>query len=251
MRKCVYLFLLIAFILEAASKKSFAQAAPKDSSSQQYAFNSAVSHFNNSLGDESRLYNGPEYSFYDPTITGNAYFMDVKAFTQGAVFYDGALFTGVPMLYDLYDDKVVVLHYNNFSKFTLLTEKVASFDFLNHHFININADSISNNTAGLKSGYYDQLYNGKTKVLVKRSKSIQRISGGTSDYEKFFDPAKDFYIKKNKTYYSVSSQGSLLNVFKDRKKDLEQYMKSNQMKYRTDPEQTMVKVAAYYDHLSK
>jgi hypothetical protein len=248
MRKCTCLALLACLISVIACKTSFAQVAPGDSSSQQNAFNNAVILYSTSIGDQSPFYNGPEYFFYDPTIKGNAYFMDMNAFKPGSVYYAGGYYAGVPMLYDLYSDEVAVLLYNHFTKFSLIKQKVKSFDFLDHHFVNINADSL-NNGSGIKSGYYDELYNGKTEVLVKRSKSIQTITG-TSTLERYFNPSRDFYIRKNNVYYSVSSQGSLINVFKDKKRELQQYVKANQIKFRRDPEEAMVKVAAYYDHLT-
>jgi hypothetical protein len=249
MRKTLYLSALVGFIATVSVKNSFAQANPADSSSQQNALNNAKALFQASLGSESPLYNGPEYYFYDPLIKGNAYFMDMNAFTQGSVFYDGALYTGVPMLYDLYSDQVVVLLYNHFSKFSLLTDRVKSFDFLDHHFININADTISNKTSGISSGFYDELYNGKTEVLVKRGKSIQSNTG-TLASERFFSPSHDFYFRKNNIYYKITSQGSLLDVLKDKKKLVQQYIKSSQIKFHRDPEDAMVKIATYYDHLT-
>jgi hypothetical protein len=249
MRKCTCLFLLACLIGVIACKTSFAQAAPGDSSSQQNAFNNAVILYATSIGDQSPLYNGPEYFFYDPIIKGNAYFMDVNAFTPGSIYYDGEYYAGVPMLYDLFSDEVAVLLYNHFSKFSLIKYRVKSFDFLGHHFVNINADTL-NSASSIKSGYYDELYNGKTEVLVKHSKSVQTNSGGTLGSEKYYSPSRDFYIRKNKAYYSVSSQGSLIDVFKDKKKEIQQYVKASQIKFRRDPEEAMVKIATYYDHLT-
>jgi hypothetical protein len=249
MRKILYLSALVGFAAIVSVKSSFAQANPADSSSQQNALNNAKALFQASLGPQSPLYNGPEYYFYDPLIKGNAYFMDINAFTQGSVFYDGALYKGVPMLYDLYSDQVVVLLYNHFSKFSLLTDRVKGFDFLDHHFININIDTISNKTSGISSGFYDELYNGKTQVLVKRSKSIQSNTG-TLASERFFSPSIDYYFKKNNIYYKITSQGSLLDVLKDQKKVVQQYIKTSQIKFRRDPEDAMVKIATYYDHLT-
>lgn len=249
MRKCTCLSIALCLICILVGKNSFAQAAPGDSSSQQNAFNNAVILYNTSLGNQSPIYNGPEYYFYDPTIKGNAYFMDINAFTPGAIYYDGAYYTGVPMLYDLYSDDVAVLLYNHFSKFSLRKDKVRSFDFLGHHFVNIDADT-AKGTSGIKSGFYDELYNGKSEVLVKRSKSIQTNTGGTLGAERYFSPSKDLYFKKNNTFYSISSQGSLINILKDKKNEIQQYIKANQIRFRSDPEEAMVKIAMYYDHLT-
>lgn len=249
MRRCTCLSIAIGFICLFTGKSSFAQSAPGDSSSQQNAFNNAVIWYNTSLGNQSPIYNGPEYYSYDPTIKGNAYFMDINAFTPGSINYDGVYYSGVPMLYDLFSDEIAVLLYNHFSKFSVRKDKIRSFDFLGHHFVNINADT-ARGTSGIRSGFYDELYNGRSEVLVRRSKSIQTNSGGTLGAEKYFSPAKDLYLKKNNTFYNISGQGSLINVLKDKKQQIQQYIKANQIRFRSDPEEAMVKIATYYDHLT-
>jgi len=248
MRRCTFFTLLMGMLCLLISKNSFAQVVRKDSSSQQSAFNNSLALYYNSVGKESPLYNGVEYSFYDPLFKGTAYFLDVKAFSPGNIYYDRVLFNNVPMLYDLYADKVVVLLYNKFTKFTLINSKVTAFDYMEHHFINIDADTIANNTV-IKSGYYDELYKGKVQVLAKRSKSLQSTAGNQT--ESYFDLTQDYYIRKGNVYYSISSQGSLLAVLKDKKKELQQYMRANDIKYRRTPEEAMVKIASYYDQLTK
>jgi len=225
-----------------------AQVAAGDTTVKQKALNSAVAYFDSSIGEQSPLYNGPEYSFYDPIYKGTAYFMDVNAFTPGSVYYDGSLYKNVPMLYDLYTDKVVVLLYNHFSKFSLLPERIKSFDFLDHHFVNILPDSVDVNSV-VKPGLYDELYVGKLQVLVKRVKNIQN-NPGTTTIETYFNPVTSYYLRKNNVYYSVGSQGSFLSVLKDKKAELKQYIRANKIKFRKTPEEAMVKIASYYDHLT-
>ena len=154
------------------------------------------------------------------------------------------------MLYDLNLDEVAVLLPNNVSRLSLIKERVKSFDFAGSHFININADTLKNNTT-IKSGYYRQLYNGPSELLGKYSKTIQ-TSTSTLGIENYFSASKEYYIKKNNTYHSMSgSQGALLDALKDKKKQLKQYIKANNIVYKENPEEAMVKIVNYYDHLSQ
>ncbi|HEY4327079.1 MAG TPA: hypothetical protein VGN20_24040 [Mucilaginibacter sp.] len=216
---------------------------------QKNSMSNALNFYNAALGDQSSLYNGPEYYFYDPHIKGNAYFLDRNGFTAGSVNYDGINYSGVQMLYDLYSEKIAVLLYNHFSKFSLLNERVKSFHFLDHQFINLTPDSLGNSTV-IKPGFYDLQYSGKSQVLVKWSKDIQATTGVASNPENYFNLIERFYLKKNNTYYAITSQGVLINVLKDKKKELQQYIRDNQIKFRKGPEEAMVKIASYYDHLT-
>lgn len=247
MKRCISLFLMVCCF--GVGKNSSAQATLRDTVSQSNSYKNAVKLYNASLSNHSPLFNGPEYYFYDPLIKGNAYFLDINAFTPGSIFYDGALYTGVPMLYDVFKDEVVVLLYNHFSKFSLLTEKVKSFDYLERHFVNIKADTLAANTP-IQPGFYDELYNKKLQVLVKVSKNLQNHTNGIGIPEAFFNLKKEFYIKKNSIYYSISGKRSFINILKDRRKDIQQYIRTNKINYREDPEAAMVKIAAYYDSLT-
>jgi len=248
MKKWNFLYLIICTINIVTLTGAQAQTATGDTTAKQKALSNAVAFFDSSIGDQSSLYNGPEYNFYDPIYKGTAYFMDVNAFTPGSLHYDGVLYKNVPMLYDLYADKVVVLLYNHFSKFSLLSERLKSFDFLDHHFINIAADSTSANSV-VSPGFYDELYVGKVQVLVKRVKNIQN-NPGTTTIESYFNPVTSYYLRKDNVYYSISGEGSFLSVLKDKKDALKQYIKANKIKFRKTPEEAMVKIASYYDHLT-
>jgi hypothetical protein len=149
----------------------------------------------------------------------------------------------------MFKDVVAVRLYNKFSIFSLLNERVQSFDLLNHHFIYIKSDSLNVNSH-IGTGFYDQLYKGNLQVLVKRSKSLQNTSG-MATIETYFTSSKSYYLKKGDSYYSVSSQSSLLNVLKDKKKELQQYIKASKIKFKDNPEQAMALIAAQYDEISK
>lgn len=207
-----------------------------------------VANYNTAIDQQSHLYNGPEYEYYDPIIKGNAYVFDNKSFTPGAVKYGDVIYRDIPMLYDLNKDIVVSLLYNHFTKFSLLSERVAEFWLLNHHFIRINADSTGK--AGLTTGFYDQLYRGKKiGIIVKRAKSIQSTASSNT-VESFFRETRDYYVTRGNSYFSFSGKGGLLDIFKDKKKELKQYIKANNIDFHENQEQAIVDVATYYDHLT-
>jgi hypothetical protein len=239
---------LIVISCALINKSALGQTATNDTSVQRIALAHITDTYNTAIGQQSRLYNGPEYDLYNPNIKGNAYFSDINSFSSGTVTYDGILYKDVPMMYDLNKDVVAVMLYNKFSRFSLLKERVQSFDLLNHHFIYIRTDSLNVNS--INTGFYDQLYSGNLEVLVKRSKAIQSTSG-TNNIETYFTSSKSFYLKKGNNYYSIGGQGTLLSILKDKKKELQQYIKANKIKFNRTPEEAMVAIAVRYDELSR
>lgn len=221
-----------------------AQMAAADSS----GFNRVVADYYTAVGKQSHLYNGPEYEFYDPVIKGNAYVFDIKIFTPGAVKYDGVVYSNIPLLYDINKDLVVTLLHNHFTKISLLSTRVSEFWLHGHHFVYLNADSTGKR--GVATGFYDELYNGKSVgIVVKRAKAIQTLTGNTS-LETLFTESKDYYLKKGGDYFSFGGKGGLLDLLKDKKKELRQYIKANNIDFRENPELSMASIVAYYDKLT-
>lgn len=249
MNKPIYRHLAVLFICVIICRASVAQTYLGDTAGRKVALANAVNIYNKGIGIQAPVFTGPEFYFYDPHIKGSAFFLDVNGFTEGSVVYNGYLYKHISMLYDVNLDEVIVLLPNRISKFSLLKERVTSFDFLNNHFVNINADTLGSNVLS-KSGYYNQLYHGKIWVLGRYSKSVQTTTNTLTGLEDYFSLSKSYYLKKNNIYYKIGSQSSMLDVLKDKKKELKQYIKENSIKYKDDPEAAMAKIAAWYDHLT-
>lgn len=212
-------------------------------------YNRVVAGYYTAIGKQSHLYNGTEYEFYPPHIKGNAYVFDVNAFKAGSVNYDGVDYYNVPMLYDLNKDAVIILLYNNFTKVSLISERVSDFSLLGHSFVRINADSLTG-VKKVATGFYDQLFKGRhVQLFAKRAKTIQTTTG-TTTLETFFSESKDYYLKIGNDYFSFGGKGALLSLLKNRKKELNQFIKANNIDYRNDPEPSMTAIVKYYDQIN-
>jgi hypothetical protein len=202
--------------------------------------------YNPFIEKQSRLYNGTEHLGYSFKIKGHAYFLQ-RELQTGSVVYDGLEFVNVLMLYDLLKDQVVIQHFNGFSKIALVPEKVSAFTLNGHHFIRLTGDSLSNSP--IITGFYDELYTGRSKVLGKRGKIIEETI--KDEVEREFIQLDLFFIQKDSTYYPVKSYKSLLTILKDRSKEVKQYLRKNRIRYRKGPENAILKATVYYDSLNK
>jgi len=223
---------------------------PADSVSRDQLIENTIVAFNSAIGEQARLYNGPEYDIYEPFIKGNAYFNDNKEFVTGNVEYDGFKFKDASMLYDMHKDVLVVLSANKVSKIALIKERLSNFDMAGHHFVNINADTLAK-SSNIASGIYDELYGGKSRVLVKRRKNLQEAGNLSGAIETYFNSLKETFLLHNGVYTSVGSKGSVLDVFKDKKEELRRYIKSDNIDFKKNQELAITMVATYYDRLTK
>lgn len=232
-------------LVTASVKISFAQTLSPDSI-QQIAYNNIVADFYRQIEPEKLLYNGPEYRFHPNSIRGNAYFNDNNAWDTGTVVYDSIYYENAHLMYDIYTGEVAVLLPNNYSMATLQNRRLSAFSIGKHRFINFRTsqDKI------IKPGIYEQLFAGKVWALGKYEKTLQSSSSTSGPPEQFFRENKEFYILKDGKYYNAGSEGAALNAFADKKKELKQFIKARQIRFRKNPEQALAMIAAEYDRLT-
>jgi hypothetical protein len=222
-----------------------AQTSATSDSFASTAENNAIHYYYQFIDKQSRLYNGADHMGYSSRIKGHAYF-ETRELRIGTVDYDGLEFSNVPMVFDLLKDQLVILHFNKLTKLSLVNEKVKDFTINNHHFIRIVKDSLHNQT--LTTGFYDEVYNGKSAVLVRRSKFIEETV--TDHLEQNFAELNFFYVKKEGTWKTVKTYKGLLGLFTTNARDVRRYLKKSKIKFRKDRETAIVKAAAYYDTLN-
>ena len=229
----LYLFLLFFYSGTIHAQNSYDSAYIK-----------AVAVYTKAIGVNAHLYNGSEYIDYDHRITGNPFFGDLY-FTSGSIVFDGILYTDVKMFYDILNDDVVIKNYND-TALLLAKNKISSFTFAGHYFIRVSADS---SDAEIKSGFYEVLYDGRTKLFAKRKKEItEKIALQYS--ESSFTEHNDYYILKNDIFYPANDKGSALNVMKNKKSELTKFIHQNKLKFKKTLEFSLIKTVAYYDSLN-
>jgi hypothetical protein len=193
---------------------------------------------------QSRLNNGREYIPNDPYINGHPFFI-TKEWTSGSIVYDGTAFQDIKMLYDLAKDEVVVLNFLLPDKLSLVKQKVEQFGIHGHQFIYLKTDSLNMEYSG---GFYDRLYHNKISVFAKRQKEVKVINNTSLDAS--FNQVDQYFLMKEGILYPVKTQSSVLKLLKDKKTEIQQHLRKNNIIFRVDPEKAMISMAAYYGQLS-
>jgi hypothetical protein len=245
MRNNIFLALIISFSFPGMAS---AQADLQDTSFQQASINSAIDLYYKNIGENAHIYNGGEYmmtSLYQREETKNLFFLSI--FSQnGSVIYDGTLYQDVPLSYDLLHDELITNRYKQNFKIRLNADKVDGFTLAGHEFIRLSDDSAHRIPDG--TGYYEMKYRGKSAVIIKRRKKMEEKLTGIEAIVSY-NPDDHFFILRNGFYVPVRTKKSVLNVFKDKKKELRKYLRKNKISFSPYPEFGIAKAAAYYDQI--
>ena len=213
--------------------------------SHQLTIKNTVSRYYKSLGEQSGIYHGPAYIGYPYQLSNGHQFFESPNLTQGTIFYNGMLYQDIPMWYDLVKDEVVVQNIDSLSMISLHNERIDYFSLLGHYFLKISQDSSSS----LSTGFYDQIYKGKTEVLVRRYKGTLEDVSTEGIFTKILKQKNEIYLKKEGKYFSVLSSGSVLKALGNKQKEILSHLKKNAIKFKKDPEKAIVMMVSYYDQL--
>jgi hypothetical protein len=246
MKKCFipFPFLIFCFF---ASNSVFAQDQVSGEKVNDQPVKIAIDYYYQSIGEKSHLYNGAEYVSPIYQSTRHPFFLSFFPL-PGDLYFEGVFYPGVPMAYDILHENVIINRYNQNFKIQLANEKIDSFELLNHFFVRLSPDS--NNQKLIIPGFYDRLYDGSTKVFAKRIKKLQE----TMEFNVstvIIAEVDRFYILKKGIFFQIKNKKTLYSFYGDNKKEIRRYLRKSKIKFRTNPEEAMVKSAEYYDNLKK
>lgn len=197
-------------------------------------------------GPNSPVYRGYEYLPNVLPATGNSFFLSAE-WQDGIVCIDDKVYKHLPLLYDIYQDQLVLQSWNKIYRILLDPTTVQWFTIGAHYFIHIGSnDSLVNNF--LPSGYYEELIRGPIMLIAKRIKTLPApTSTGTV---RTFAEKDSYYIRKGNRYYRVRSERSVLRVLGDHRKVIKQYLRKNEIRFNLDREAAMIAIIKYENLLN-
>jgi len=246
----IKIFLLGLFFL--SSFKAFPQDFISDTMQESASFQAAVNYYHQFLSPETGLYDGSEYTYntyYPIQINeGDPFFLS-KEFYTGAVFYNNVLYEKVPLLYDIIKNELLIHDPSGIYIIRLNNERVGWFTIWGHTFIQLIFDSANNSQ--MRTGFYDLLYNGKTSLYRKDSKTLNENTASAQGINRYVVESNEYFIKKENQFYKITNKKSLMVVLKNKKKEIGQFIKKNKLNLRKIKNDALIKIAAYYDGITQ
>lgn len=227
---------------------SVAQVKSDNPSEELIVRNAATVYFK-SLGEQAGIYRGVEYTGYPFRIKSGHQYFESAEISYGSVFYDGILYEGVPMRYDIVKNEVVVLYPDNVSGISLHNQKIKHFNIYNHHFIHIGKEDLISDA--IPAGFYDRVYEGEIELLVNRSKGTLKGITSAGNFITILKQKNIFFLRMKNQYFQVESIASVLKVLGDNQKEILDELKKNKIKFRKDPEKAIVHMLRFNDELSR
>lgn len=195
---------------------------------------------------ELPLYTGMRHQLYPKSIEGNPYYQS-RDWYKGSVVYDHILYENITMRFDQVKEELVIAHDESSGVFiSLFTPRVQEFSFGGAKFERIVTDS--GGKAALRTGIYEKLVTGKLTAIVRTVKEINEKVEGTTLYRVISEGSR-YYVLRDGVYYPIRKQGDLMDIVKERRKEVQQYLSKSQLKFRREPRETIIAVIQFYNQL--
>ncbi|HMJ71044.1 MAG TPA: hypothetical protein VK508_19220 [Cyclobacteriaceae bacterium] len=204
------------------------------------AKDNAVQFYTQTIGVQSRLFEGSDYKEYIAQRDEFPYLNDDVVY--GSVKYAGEVYKNIPLYYDLEKDQVIT-SYPFGNKVQLLREKVEYFDIGGHKYV------LLQNTK-VQDGFYDLLYDGKMKFYVHRQKvPVLKVNSNGSEATRTFEERVKYFILKNGAFHTVRSKGSVMGLLKDKKKDLKKALRTEKVRFGQERERSITLLLKNYERI--
>ena len=190
------------------------------------------------------LLNGRKHTFIYPSARGNPYFNDLN-WQNGIVKANGFTFDSVIIAYEILND---VLLMNHFSKdgsviIALNAENIREFSIKDKSFINFSLIYPDIATGGV---YYEQLYQEKSGIYVKYSKTISSGSNAANEYRS----RETLYLLNNNLLIPIKNKRKIYKALSDKKKELKQYARENLPYFSIKNHTQVIDLIKHYDELN-
>jgi hypothetical protein len=194
------------------------------------------------LGLDDLLVNGKNYRPERIGVNGNPNF-EWDERNGARLFIKGQCFVHVNLSYDIVSDQLVLnqpLNQDIVRQVLLKPEFIDSFYLGDQLFINpgkIMANAVA-------PGYFEQVTPGKVLFLKKYKKTFIKIFDSSNKGQ--YSPQKNFYYLMNEgKLISVNTKGAFLSFYKAHKKNIREFMRSNDIAYRKAGNQELKNLMTY------
>lgn len=238
---------VVLWLCMLSSNTLFAQSDSIKALRMSAALEKAIWSYDQKIGRNSFLFTGRVYAADYGSVRNHQFFED-DYWEEGTIFYEGQQFDSIYMMFDIYNNEILLEHFNSdgyLAPITLDKSKVSSFEIMGHTFIRLEEDTVS----GLNAGFYDKLHTGdQLGVYVLRKKEISKSNTMNNLYEEFIDNNK-YFLKKDGVYHRIRRRKDIWNVLREQKKPLRRYLRKNVLLFNQEPERTLVTAVNYYESL--
>ena len=210
-----------------------------------YAHTSAqknpVENYIQQAGDYANIYAGKMETNYNSLIYENYPYYINADFTDASIVYRNNYYPNQKVRLDLFKEQLIILPPEKQFGIIARSEDVEKVYMYSKTFVWL----IPLKESGLKAGFYIQLLNSEKMQLF--GKEYFTVRDNLVTYS--FDHSSRYYLLYNGRYYTVKNKGSFSKLFPKYKKQINQFVKNNNLEFNKNTDISLASLAGYCEEL--
>ena len=232
---------LIAYLISCFYFFAAAGQQPSADSLHQQRSDAITGYYHAFRAEHAFIYTGRAHTDYGP-LEGHAYAYS-PGWQRGSVVYDGVTYKNLSLKYDLVQQLVVVQRPDRISQVSLQNRLVSRFSMDGKHFLALHV--VDSRGDSLQS-FYELLAEGEITLLAGRKKTIEDKIRSMRIERQVYERTRFFALKEG-VYFPINSLSDFLDLAPALRKDLQQHLRKNNIRFRRDPQAALVALADYYN----
>ncbi len=201
-------------------------------------------------GGMGLLIHGKVYEDYFPTAKGIPFWFSTD-WKVGSLQTEHFYYPKLPLKYDAHLDALIYAANLVDQTFVRVNElQVKSFWIQERQFdylIDV-GENATKEISSLTPGYFELLYEGKSKLYAKRIKRFQKNKDDYFNEGEFFEESIHVLLR-DQTFWIIKGKRDLVEFTKDHEDEMDQYFKQQGIRFRSISDDQLVQLIAYYDSL--
>lgn len=194
----------------------------------------------------AEIYSGKMHVIYPSAVSGFAYFLS-EDWQPGSIMYHEIYYPSVWLKYDLVKKEVVIQHSNGLTPIILFSPRVEYFTLAGNEFVNVKEEE---DTLNLPPGMYQKIGTGIMRLYINRFKFLEEQVTQSGIERKFYEKDK-FYIVKDGVSSNIRNKKDIWNLIKDKKSTIRNDLKRKKLKFKKQPDATLIEIVNYYNETGR
>lgn len=195
-------------------------------------------------GSQAVVYTGREEPKYPTYVLNHPYF-ETHEYRDGLLSFEGLVYPNVKLRLNQETEELILLSPDGRFNVIVPAERV-DYAYIGPYYISYYRED----DGVLPKGCYVWLHNGKYPVL-RRETVFLSSNTNEMQLEYSFTKRIRFYIYKDGVYKQVKSKGSVLKLFKSKKKELKALIKEHGLNFNSEPDKAITAVVKLYEYLEQ
>jgi len=232
----------LIFLLLFMFVTSITMAQNSNTTQADAAITNAQNLYHQTIATKENIYNGQEYFHLNKKLNGHVFWSE-NVFLNGQVSYAGIIYPNRLLKLDILNDELVTQGANTSIQIKINKEKIDSFSIGNTRFERLQ------HFHKLPEGFYEILHDAKFKVICRRVKSIKEVV--KEDGVDFNIVQKNtYYLLDNGVYKEIKNRQILFDFFKDKREEVKDYIRKEDLSFNKEPESFIVLSIKYYEQIT-